>query len=331
MDETLAEVVLFEVDDSAFAAGSARSGAGSGLSTGVRDRGVAVGALAVALLIVGFVFFDGADGDWHWKVGAEAPISQRYDHVSVWTGRELVVWGGLRTTEPGVFETLDDGAAYDPATDTWRPLAPSPLAGRGGAGAVWTGTEILVLATRQGGVQPTRDGAAYNPATDTWRILPEFDHTLGWGFLRTVDGTGYLRTRIGLVGRWLRVDNETGALTAVAGEGIPLLDPVSDLVPEMDLNRTFVDPAWTGTLVLEATGAFGAAADARHVPRWRAINPSTGTIVDLGSQPQGPVRVSAQGAWTKHGWIIWGGLVCDSSDGLCTTEGPALPLILAPP
>ena len=177
MDEDFSEVVFRPVDD--VAVESSLSVEGTDRSTGVRDGLVAVGAFVLVVLIVGFVFYDRGDGEWQMTIGAEAPISSRTGHVSVWTGRELVVWGGWRTTsDPGLLETLDDGAAYDPATDTWRLLSPSPLVGRVGAGVVWTGTEMLVLATQQGGVLPTRNGAAYNPATDTWRILPEFDHTL---------------------------------------------------------------------------------------------------------------------------------------------------------
>ena len=39
---------------------------------------------------------------------------------------------------------LARAAAYDPETDTWRRIAPLPEA-RGGAGAAWTGHEILVV------------------------------------------------------------------------------------------------------------------------------------------------------------------------------------------
>ena len=294
MDEDFSEVVFRPVDDAALE--SSLSVEGTDRSTGFRDGLVAVGAFVLAVIIVGFVFYDRSDGEWQMTIGAEAPISSRTGHVSVWTGSELVVWGGWRTTsDPGLLETLDDGAAYDPATDTWRLLAPSPLVGRVGAGVVWTGTEMLVLATQQGGVLPTRNGAAYNPATDTWRILPEFDHTLGWSVLRTVNGTGYLGTQIRLADRWFRIDNETGALTAVDGEGIPISDTVSDLVPGIELDRIFVDPVWTGTVILEATGGFDPNGDVKNRLQWRTINPSTKAIVNLDPQPDVPVRVEAQG------------------------------------
>lgn len=65
----------------------------------------------------------------------------------------------------------DDGAAYDPATRSWRVIAASPLTPREGAAAAWTGAEVVVVAGlgRSGGLA---DAAAYDPATDTWRVLP---------------------------------------------------------------------------------------------------------------------------------------------------------------
>lgn len=62
-----------------------------------------------------------------------------------------------------------DGAAYDPSTDAWTPMAPSPLSGRGGARAVWTGRGMLVWGGFDGAVQV--DGALYNPSDDSWSRL----------------------------------------------------------------------------------------------------------------------------------------------------------------
>lgn len=63
---------------------------------------------------------------------ATGPLAAREQHVAVWTGEEMVVWGGALTGEPSTLPPLaDDGAAYDPAAGAWRALAPSPLAPRG--------------------------------------------------------------------------------------------------------------------------------------------------------------------------------------------------------
>jgi hypothetical protein len=56
------------------------------------------------------------------SITAESAPAPRRNHSAVWTGREMIVWGGANETA-----NLGDGAAYDPGADQWRPLAPSPL------------------------------------------------------------------------------------------------------------------------------------------------------------------------------------------------------------
>jgi hypothetical protein len=58
------------------------------------------------------------------------------------------------------------------ATQSWRRLAPSPLAARVGHSAAWTGAELLIWGGGPFGSRPLADGAAYDPATDRWRRLP---------------------------------------------------------------------------------------------------------------------------------------------------------------
>ncbi len=96
---------------------------------------------------------------------ASSPLEGRSTMASVWTGREMIVWGG--DSPDGFFS---DGAAYDPTTDTWRLLAASPLSARNAPAAVWTGDEVLLWGGH-GDDGGRRDGAAYDPARDTWRSI----------------------------------------------------------------------------------------------------------------------------------------------------------------
>lgn len=112
-----------------------------------------------------------------WRRLAGAPLAGRYGHVAVWTGTEMIVWGGVVNPSGRAADgtSPNDGAAYDPAMDRWRRIAPSPLAPPSatslgsGQQAVWAGTEMLVWATNtdRGGA-----GAAYDPSADSWRLLP---------------------------------------------------------------------------------------------------------------------------------------------------------------
>src|SRR5207253_5155347 len=78
-----------------------------------------------------------------WRFLPPAPIPPTTQATAVWTGRELIVWGGLAnfgTTRPTVA-----GAAYNPTTDIWRTMAASPLAPRFDPLSVWTGREMIVI------------------------------------------------------------------------------------------------------------------------------------------------------------------------------------------
>ena len=64
----------------------------------------------------------------------------RVNHTAVWTGTEMIVWGGEATVS-----SLDTGGRYNPATDTWTPTRDRrrPVAALHHT-AVWTGTEMIV-------------------------------------------------------------------------------------------------------------------------------------------------------------------------------------------
>src|SRR6185436_10681134 len=75
-----------------------------------------------------------------WSPTLTTAPDPRQFHTAVWTGTEMIVWGG---DHQSVFQT---GARYSPATDTWTPTGidsntPAPRAKHT---AVWTGTEMIV-------------------------------------------------------------------------------------------------------------------------------------------------------------------------------------------
>ena len=107
-------------------------------------------------------------GSWH-RLPA-APITPDFNRTSVWTGKEMLVFGRDQQTaldangNPYATKSLNVAAAYNPRTDTWRSLDP-PRATTGfmNLSSVWTGKEMLVWG------QGTRE--AFNPVTNTWRGL----------------------------------------------------------------------------------------------------------------------------------------------------------------
>jgi hypothetical protein len=115
--------------------------------------------------------------DNRWRELPEAPLTARTSHSSVWTGSEVIYWGGRRGfSEPNT--AFADGAAFNPATNTWRMVSAAPIGPRFAHEAVWTGTEMIVWGGLErccpiDSVIHDTAAAAYNPVTDTWRRLPD--------------------------------------------------------------------------------------------------------------------------------------------------------------
>ncbi|MGH2874512.1 MAG: hypothetical protein ACRDL5_18890, partial [Solirubrobacteraceae bacterium] len=66
----------------------------------------------------------------------------------------------------------DGGAAYDPATGRWHPIAPAPVGVRpAGAASVWTGRQLFVFAgATDAGAARAAVAGLYDPATDSWTV-----------------------------------------------------------------------------------------------------------------------------------------------------------------
>ena len=93
-----------------------------------------------------------------WQSLEPSPLGTHAGVHPVWTGHEVLVWGGNR----GLL-FLQDGAAYNPATRSWRSLAPNQWAFPSTV-STWTGDHFVVLAKNS--------GATYDPAANTWHDLP---------------------------------------------------------------------------------------------------------------------------------------------------------------
>ena len=93
---------------------------------------------------------------------------RRWEHTAVWTGSEMIVWGG----DDVHALSLNTGGRYNPTTDSWTAtsIVSAPDA-RGGHTAVWTGTEMIVwggLSYDGSNYHYSNTGGRYNPTTDSW-------------------------------------------------------------------------------------------------------------------------------------------------------------------
>jgi hypothetical protein len=129
-----------------------------------------------------------ADPAWR-RIAAQGQSPQRARHSAVWTGSEVIVWGGIDEHE----RPLHSGYRIDQNTGTVRPVSEegAPSA-RLGHFAAWTGTEMIVW----GGFDSIDDrtleslstwgeeallseydglalagGGLYDPEVDRWRPL----------------------------------------------------------------------------------------------------------------------------------------------------------------
>jgi Kelch motif len=95
----------------------------------------------------------------------------RVGHFAVWTGSEVIVWGGHDPNVAGDAGVFGDGFRFDPVRGevrmTSRLLAPTPRFANDGQTAVWTGREMIIWGGQSGSAELS-DGAAYVPSTDRW-------------------------------------------------------------------------------------------------------------------------------------------------------------------
>lgn len=116
--------------------------------------------------------YDQANNTWMPTTTNQAP-SAREQHTAIWAGAEMIIWGGF--TGAFAFDTLGDGARYDPQTDTWASIsAVNQPSKRVSHTSIWTGTEMIIwggfscVACANGELGT---GARYNPSTDTWTSI----------------------------------------------------------------------------------------------------------------------------------------------------------------
>jgi hypothetical protein len=114
--------------------------------------------------------------------------SVRYAPTGVWTGSEMIVWGGYGPPCNPNCSALNTGGRYNPSTDGWTAttttFAPVP---RYDHTAVWTASEMIIW----GGLDSIGfllgTGSRYNPSNNSWTATSatnaptaRFGHTAVW-------------------------------------------------------------------------------------------------------------------------------------------------------
>ena len=245
-----------------------------------------------------------------------APEARR-DHTSVWTGTQMIVWGGL-----GQFSTslLATGARFDLASNSWAQTtltgAPTP---RRNHTAVWTGSEMMIWGGYDGNT--LGDGAGYFPDTNTWLPISTVDqpsarvnHTAVWTGTEMILWGGFsaLASANAELGTGARYNPNTDTWTSMSMTN----------APEARGNHTAI---WTGSEMI----VWGGQTDVTFHNSGGAYDPVTDTWTSI-SLVSAPVPKSCHSAvWTGNEMIIFGGqtnagLACFlSSDATGARYNPA--------
>jgi len=226
-----------------------------------------------------------------WTGLPELPVGRR-SHVAVWTGTEMLVWGGYGS--PGY---LDSGHRYNAATDTWVPMNRSgaPLA-RDGHAVVWTGTEMIVWGGYNSSYGALNTGGRYDPRTDTWRPTTlvnvpssRYSHTAVWTGSEMIvwGGDWYLNSG----GRY---------------------DPISDVWTSMpgapNGGRHVHTAVWTGSEMI-VWGGYNCRSDGDR------FNPTTNTWQGFYGSGNPGGRYRHVTVWTGQRMIVWGGDCAGANGG----------------
>jgi N-acetylneuraminic acid mutarotase len=216
--------------------------------------------------------------------------SARAGHTAIWTGSEMIVWGG-GASGPIYFNT---GGRYNPSTDSWTATSTTNAPGdRQDCTAVWTGNEMIVWGGYDGAYLNT--GARYNPSMDSWTATSttnappgRYEHTAVWSGSEMIVWGGFFRSfALNTGGRYNPgTDSWTATSTtnAPAGRGVTM-------------------SVWTGSEMI----IWGGWDDHGFLDTGGRYKPGTNswTATSTTGGPTGRFQNAA--VWTGSEMIVWGG------------------------
>jgi len=258
--------------------------------------------------------------DEAWLQRASGPVGlppqlARQDHSAVWTGTEMIIWGGV----DGSGALLNTGARYRPTTGVWTPISTTNApTHRAGHRAVWTGSEMIVWGGYSAGFpggSVTNTGARYNPATDTWTAIAagggsRQNHSAFWTGSEMIVWGGSIISS-GIFGSATVAPVSAPARYHLASNLWTFPSNVGSPTPRFDYSAVFTGTEliiWGGRDVI---GSFiGTLTNYNDGARYNlAIN--AWTPVNLAGAPFR--RFGHSAAWSGTEMIVWGGQYAEGS------------------
>jgi len=275
------------------------------------------------------------DDTWTATSTTNAPTA-RDGHNAVWTGSEMIVWGGFDGSN-----YVNTGGSYNPATDSWTATSTTnPPTARSYNDAVWTGSEMIVWGGFDGS-NYANTGGRYNPATNSWtttsitnaptaRVCTAVwtgNEMIVWGGF---DGFNYVITG----GRYNPATNSwisTSITNAPTARSCPAVWTGSEMIVWGGYNGSFFNTggrynpstnSWVATSTTNAPTARACSAvwSGTEMIVWGGFssgptyfntggryNPSTDTWVATSTTNAPVARSSYTLVWTGTEMIIWGG------------------------
>ena len=269
--------------------------------------------------------------------------SARSFATAIWTGREMIIWGGYRQEPFGAVQYLNDGARYDPSVNLWTAIstnrAPRVYDGHT---AVWTGTDMIVWSGKENGFDGFEGGGRYNPAANSWSQINtltapsrSFGHIAVWsgnemivwgGSALTNNGARYNPT----MGSWSRLPTNDSPTPYIGASGVwsgsemivwggiaptgarlnegkryhPTSNIWTTIKPTKFPGHSSHTAVWTGNEIIAWGGLSTGDVESRDGGRY---NPAEDTWEAI-SMIDAPVRREAHTAvWTGDQMLIWGG------------------------
>ena len=258
------------------------------------------------------------DDTWTPTSLTNAPAPRGY-HTAVWTGSEMIVWGG--DFYDGSDHYLNTGGRYNPSTDSWTATSTTNAPdARGGHTAVWTGSEMIVW----GGFNGNNDfntGGRYNPSTDSWVATTTTGAPAARGFHTAVWTGSQMIIWGGEAGVALdfntggRYNPSTNSWMATSTTNAP--DP-----------RSGHTARWTGSEMIVWGGHFYVG-EFINLKTGGRYNPSTNSWTATSTTNAPPARGDHKAVWTGSEMIVWGGFFNGPTGGRYCANGP--PILITNP
>jgi len=224
--------------------------------------------------------------------------SARYNHTAVWTGSEMIIWGGYNGNY------LNTGGRYNPSTDSWQATATTGAPnGRYDHTTIWTGSEMIIWGG-YAAIGEINTGGRYNPTTDSWQPTTttnapssRYLHTAVWTSFEMIiwgkyNGSSYFNTG----GRY-NPTTDSWHYNPTTDSWQPT---TTTAAPAARRKHTSI---WTGSEMIVWGGYSGSAMNTGA--RYNPTSDSWTATTTASPCPSARYRHSA--VWADSEMIVWGG------------------------